>query len=83
MTDKSKRKEEKAMSDKKSFEEQLQNVEEILASLEDGKLPLEESLKKYEQGMKLLKQLETQLEDVSRKLTVIRDGQEVPKTGKE
>ena len=46
-----------------------------------GKLPLEESLKKYEQGMKMLKQLEGQLEDVTRKLTVIRDGQEVPKTG--
>lgn len=71
------------MSDKKSFEEQLQSVEAILSSLEDGKLPLEESLKKYEQGMKLLKQLETQLEDVTRKLTVIRDGQEVPTTGKD
>lgn len=67
------------MSENKSFEEQLASVEGILSSLEDGKLPLEESLKKYEQGMKMLKQLEGQLEDVTRKLTVIRDGQEVPK----
>ena len=71
------------MSEKKTFEEQLQGVEEILSSLEDGKLPLEESLKKYEQGMEMLKQLETQLEDVTRKLTVIRDGKEVPVSGKD
>jgi exodeoxyribonuclease VII small subunit len=45
-----------------SFEENLQNLEEIAAALESGKLSLEESLKLFVQGANLAKQLEETLE---------------------
>ena len=38
---------------KKTFENALSQLESIVARLEDGDLPLEESLKLFEEGIKL------------------------------
>ena len=51
--------------------------------MEQGKLPLEESVRQYENGMKTLKNLEAELADMNRRLTVMQEGpegteQEVP-----
>ena len=62
--------------EKKSFEEQLQDVQEIIARIEEGKLPLEDSVKQFEAGMKTLAALEEELKDMSRRLTVLQDGKE-------
>ena len=35
---------------KKSFEESLQEVQEIITRIEEGKLPLEDSVKQFEEG---------------------------------
>lgn len=43
------------MESKKSFEENLHAVDEIISKLEGGKLSLEDSIKSYEKAMKLLK----------------------------
>lgn len=43
------------MENKKSFEENLKAVDEIISKLEDGKLSLDDSIKSYEKAMKLLK----------------------------
>lgn len=43
------------MENKKSFEENLKAVDEIISKLEDGKLSLDDSIKAYEKAMKLLK----------------------------
>lgn len=63
-----------------SFEERLQQVENLISGIESGKLSLEESLRQYETGMKTLAGLEEELKEVNRRLTVLRDGkeQEVP-----
>ena len=37
-----------------SFEQAMQELEKIVADIEQGKVSLEESINKYEQGMKLL-----------------------------
>lgn len=66
------------MSEKKSFEENLKDVENIIGTLEEGKSTLEESLQQYEKGMKILHDLETELNTAEQKLTVIRDGIEIP-----
>ena len=65
----------------KSFEERLQDVQEIISRIEEGKLSLEDSVKQFEDGMKTLSALDTELKDMNRRLTVLRDGQELNMQG--
>ena len=53
----------------KKFEEAMERLEEIVRELEDGDLPLEESLKAFEEGMNLIKFCSEKLEEVERKVT--------------
>jgi exodeoxyribonuclease VII small subunit len=46
-------KERKTMAKKMSFEDALGRLNEIVKRLEDGDVPLEESMKLYEEGMRL------------------------------
>ena len=62
--------------EKKSFEERLQDVQEIISRIEEGKLPLEDSVKQFEEGMKTLSALDEELKDMNRRLTVLEDGTE-------
>ena len=61
---------------KKSFEESLQDVQEIITRIEEGKLPLEDSVKQFEEGMKTLAALDEELKEMNRRLTVLQDGKE-------
>ena len=65
---------------KKSFEERLQDVQGIIDRIEEGKLPLEDSVKQFEEGMKTLAALDEELKDMNRRLTVLQDGGEQPLT---
>lgn len=62
--------------EKKSFEERLQDVQEIISRIEEGKLPLEDSVKQFEEGMKTLSALDEELKDLNRRLTVLQEGGE-------
>ena len=64
--------------EKKSFEAKLQDVQEIITRIEEGKLPLEDSVKQFEEGMKTLSALDEELKDMNRRLTVLQDGGEQP-----
>ena len=64
------------MDNKKSFEESLQEVQEIITRIEEGKLPLEDSVKQFEEGMKTLAALDEELKEMNRRLTVLQDGKE-------
>lgn len=61
---------------KRSFEDRLQEVQEIISRIEKGKLPLEDSVKQFEEGMKVLSALEDELKDMNRRLTVLQNGKE-------
>ena len=61
---------------KKSFEESLQEVQEMITRIEEGKLPLEDSVKQFEEGMKTLASLDEELKEMNRRLTVLQDGKE-------
>ena len=61
---------------KKSSEESLQEVQEIITRIEEGKLPLEDSVKQFEEGMKTLAALDEELKEMNRRLTVLQDGKE-------
>ncbi len=52
-----------------SFEKDLDKLEGIVAKLEDGGLPLEESLSLFEEGQQLLKQCRDKLEKAQVKVS--------------
>lgn len=62
--------------EKRSFEERLQAVQEIISRIEGGTIPLEESVQQYEEGMKQLNALDEELSGISRRLTVLQSGKD-------
>lgn len=56
------------MKNKKSFEENLRELEESVKSIEDGELPLKETLEKFENGLKLSKSCSDELEMAKQKI---------------
>jgi exodeoxyribonuclease VII small subunit len=59
---------------KENFEEALRKLEAIVAKMEEGDLPLEESLKAFEEGVKLAKLCTKKLDEAERKVEkLIRD----------
>ena len=61
-----------AAKKKLTFEQQLENVETLIAQMEGGGLPLEESMKRYEEGMAMIAAMEKELAAAAQRLTVIR-----------
>ena len=59
-----------------SFEEKLQQVQEMTARIESGTLPLEDSVKEFEKGMKILAELDAEMNDMKRRLAVLQNGKE-------
>lgn len=56
---------------KPKFEECLKAVEEVVRSLESGKLGLEESLEKYESGIAALRSCYRILEEAEKKIQIL------------
>jgi exodeoxyribonuclease VII small subunit len=59
------------VGDDRPFEEALAELETLVRRLEQGELPLEESLAAFERGMALVKQLGTRLDDVTQRVQVL------------
>jgi len=53
------------------FEAALAELETVVRRLEQGELPLEDSLAAFERGMGLVKQLSKRLEDIERRVEVL------------
>lgn len=61
----------------KTFEQLLAELQEVVASLESGKLTLEESVKAYQQGMELSLECKKRLEQAKEiVVTKMKDGVE-------
>ena len=56
---------------KKSFEEQIQELETIINELENGNLNLDDSVVKFEEGMKISKECNKMLENAEKKITIL------------
>ncbi|MEX1039432.1 MAG: exodeoxyribonuclease VII small subunit [Pirellulaceae bacterium] len=54
-----------------SFEEQLEQLDQIVGQLESGQLGLEESLKQYELGIRILKSCHGVLQESERKIELL------------
>jgi exodeoxyribonuclease VII small subunit len=55
----------------KSFEEALQELEEIVNRLEQGDLPLEEALQFFENGVKLSRYCHTKLDEAQKRVEIL------------
>lgn len=54
-----------------NFEKALENLEEIVSSMENGALTLEDSLKAFEKGIKLTRECQGALRDAEQKVRVL------------
>ena len=61
----------------KSFEEQIEKLEEIVADLEKGDLNLDDSVAKFEEGIQISKECNKILEEAEKKITILvnKDGE--------
>lgn len=59
------------MAKEEKFEDALKKLEAIVRKLEDGDLPLEESLKYFEEGVKLSRFCAHKLDEAKRKIEVL------------
>ena len=57
-----------------TFEKALEELEALVARMEDGKLPLEESLAAYQRGAELIKYCESKLTDAQARIAIL-DGE--------
>lgn len=58
---------------KLTFEEGMQELEEIVRSLEQGQMPLEESFKAFERATALQKSLQEMLDEGDRRIRVLTE----------
>lgn len=66
------------MDKEKGFEEMLDELEEIVQSLEKDDLKLDDSIAKFEHGMKIARDCNKKLEEAEKKITILlNDGGEV------
>jgi len=57
----------------KDFEAAIAELESIVKKLEEGELPLEQSLELYERGMKLSRFCHSRLEEAERRIEVLNE----------
>ena len=53
------------------FEQALENLEELVSSMEDGELTLEESLQAFEKGIKLPRECQSALKNAAQKVQLL------------
>lgn len=59
------------MSDKRSFEDKMLRLEQIVKAMERGEVPLEESLKLFQEGTTLVQECSKMLDDAQQQVTKI------------
>ena len=58
---------------KKTFDGRMEELEALVRRMEEGKLPLEETLKLYEQGVKLHRTLAAELDTAEKRMLELTD----------
>jgi len=60
---------------KMSFEQAIERIEEIVSEIEEGSVPLEESIDKYAEGIKLIEHCRTVLGRAEQKIQLLTKSQ--------
>ncbi len=66
------------MAKKQTFEQSMQRLEEIVAALEKGEAPLEESLKLFREGTQLIGSCEKALDQAQQQLKILLQREDGP-----
>ena len=61
---------------KERFEDSLNKLEKIVSKLEDGEIPLEESLKLFEEGIRLSRLCNQKLEEAEKRVEILVKGKD-------
>jgi exodeoxyribonuclease VII small subunit len=61
---------------KERFEDALNKLEKIVSKLEDGDIPLEESLKLFEEGIRLSRFCNEKLDEAEKRVEILMKGKE-------
>ena len=61
---------------KMSFEEAIKELTSIVSKIEQGQIPLQDSLEQYERGMALIKHCRTILQKAEKRIEKIADTEE-------
>ena len=56
---------------KKTFEQSMKQLEQIVQELESGDLPLEKAIKKFEEGIQLSKYCSQELDKTEKKISIL------------
>lgn len=56
---------------KKTFEQALKQLEQIVQDLESGDMPLEKAIKKFEEGIHLSKFCTEKLDETEKRITIL------------
>ena len=67
-----------ALSPELRYEEALQELERLVASMEGGQLPLDDLMQSYRRGAELLQFCRSKLDAVEQQVKVLEDGQLKP-----
>lgn len=59
------------MAEKKTFEQSISELEEIVSELENGEVTLDESLSLFEKGIKLSKSCQKMLDAAEKKVSIL------------
>ncbi|WP_298444645.1 exodeoxyribonuclease VII small subunit [uncultured Ferrimonas sp.] len=58
-----------------SFEQSLQELEQIVAQLEQGEVPLEQALKQFERGIGLVRASQAKLDSAEQQVAILTEQQ--------
>jgi len=61
---------------KKTFEQSMKQLEQIVHELESGDLPLEKAMKKFEEGIQLSQSCTEMLDKTEKKISLLLKGQD-------
>ena len=56
---------------KKTFEQAIKQLEQIVQDLESGDIPLEKAIKKFEEGIQLSKYCTSKLDESEKRITIL------------
>jgi exodeoxyribonuclease VII small subunit len=56
---------------KKTFEQAMKQLEQIVQDLESGDMPLEKSIRKFEEGIQLSKFCSQKLDETEKRITIL------------
>lgn len=63
----------------KSFEKLMEELEAVVKKLEEGNLPLNDSIEEFERGMALVKECRREITKAKQKVTkILENGEETP-----